>query len=611
MNKVTLQKITITKNFGYITLIFLVSILVCKFVIFKNGVLIVNDVDFHYARAMSTIRALNDHQLIPQLDPSAAKGFGYSWNLFYGPFPTYLIAALFLITKNIAISINLISYIGVFLIGLAMYRYISYRTKSREAGFVSSLLMITSTSVLVNLYYYTGYGSLYALFFAILSLYGLQIILDGDKNFKGVNLLAIGGFGMLLSHSLTCLIMLLYIVCLLLFNFKAFFEKIKYFIYVALLSFGLSAYFLLPFIEVKQLNIYNQFNSDFLGYFMWKNPLILNSLRFSWKSMLFPKTFNVTNFPNVLLGLSLILLLVFLGKKGKENQNVNLKVSRIIIFFLFGLSTFVLCSFWVDWTKMPSILWTIQYPSRIMFYVSGITFSVFIGLTYGKLTNKLSPYWHCGMLVILMIISIGISQFSIEAKDNLFRANFNQSGSIDKNYDINGQQNLKTAIGEFFPTSIGTKNKTLSAIIDENQNVFWMANQYIYPNLEKRRAEGYLDLEQNKSAIINNLTTSGMRSKVSFNIKKTDGIKRIELPKIYYPGYKAYNVWNGKKENLNVQASKGGYVQINLPKGTQGMIVSYFGLSSASLLGLIITFITIGIMVIIIFLQKYSIRKRV
>ncbi len=245
------------------------------------------------------------------------------------------------------------------------------------------------------------------------------------------------------------------------------------------------------------------------------------------------------------------------------------------------------------------------------FYVSGITFSVFIGLTYGKLTNKLSPYWHCGMLVILMIISIGISQFSIEAKDNLFRANFNQSGSIDKNYDINGQQNLKTAIGEFFPTSIGTKNKTLSAIIDENQNVFWMANQYIYPNLEKRRAEGYLDLEQNKSAIINNLTTSGMRSKVSFNIKKTDGIKRIELPKIYYPGYKAYNVWNGKKENLNVQASKGGYVQINLPKGTQGMIVSYFGLSSASLLGLIITFITIGIMVIIIFLQKYSIRKRV
>ena len=104
-----------------------------------------------------------------------------------------------------------------------------------------------------------------------------------------------------------------------------------------------------------------------------------------------------------------------------------------------------------------------------MFYVSGITFSVFIGLTYGKLTNKLSPYWHCGMLVILMIISIGISQFSIEAKDNLFRANFNQSGSIDKNYDINGQQNLKTAIGEFFPTSIGTKNKTLSAIIDENR----------------------------------------------------------------------------------------------------------------------------------------------
>ena len=611
MKKITLLKKTVIKNLGYITLITLVSILVCKFVLFRRGALVVNDVDFHYARAMSTIHALIDHQVIPQLDPSAVNGFGYSWNLFYGPLPTYLIAMFFGATKNIALSINLVSFIGVFLIGITMYLYINYRTKSKEAGLVASLLMITSTSVLVNLYYYTGYGSLYALFFAILALYGLQIILDKDKNLTGIILLAIGGFGMLLSHSLTCLIILMYIVVLLLFNFKSCLKKVKSFIYAALLSFGLSAYFLLPFIEVKRLNIYNQFNSDFLKYFMWKNSSILNSSRFSWQSMLFPKTFNVTNFPNILLGLSLILLLCILVKKGKENQNVSLKTSKIAIFFLFGLSTFVLCSFWIDWTKMPSVLWTIQYPSRIMFYVSGIAFSVFIGLSYGKLVKKMSPLWGNVILGVFIIISISISQFSIEAKGNLFRSNFDQLVMVDKNYNINGQQNLKTAIGEFFPTSIGTKDKTLSAIIGENQHVFWMVNQYIYPNLEKRRAEGYLNLDAKKPATIDNLITDNMRSKVSFDIKKTDEAKRIELPKIYYPGYKAYNEWNGRKEKLNVQASKGGYVQINLPKGTQGTIVSYFGLSPVSLLGLIITLVTIGIIVISVPLQKYPIRKRI
>ena len=94
-----LKKWTINSG-GYIFLIAIVAALVCKVTLFKSGVLIVNDVDFHYARAMSTIHALMDHQIVPQLDPTAVNGFGYSWNQFYGPLPTYFIAAVFFVTKN-------------------------------------------------------------------------------------------------------------------------------------------------------------------------------------------------------------------------------------------------------------------------------------------------------------------------------------------------------------------------------------------------------------------------------------------------------------------------------------------------------------------------------
>lgn len=605
-----LKKWTINSG-GYIFLIAIVAALVCKVTLFKSGVLIVNDVDFHYARAMSTIHALMDHQIVPQLDPTAVNGFGYSWNQFYGPLPTYFIAAVFFVTKNIGFSVNLVSFIAVFLIGWMMFRYINYRTQSKASALVASLMMMTSTSVLVNLYLFTGYGSLFALFFAIMALYGIQIILDEEQNFRGIMMLAVGGSGMLLSHSLTCFIMLVYIVLLLLWQVKSSFKKIKPFILAALLSFGLSAYFLLPFVELKRFNLYNQFNENFLHVFMWKNPGALNSSRLPFDKMLFPEDFGVTNFPTVLLFISLILCIGLLIKTKSNQQEKRLKNSQIIIFLLFGFSIFVLCSTWIDWKKMPSIFWTMQYTTRIVFYVSGIAFSIFIGLAYSRLTEVMPKVLTLVTTVILVGISLGLGQASIYSKHNIYTVNYNRLAGVDSNFSINGQERLKTAIGEFFPTAIGTQDKSLTAIIMEAKHAFWFSNEYIYPNLEKRKVKGYLDVDTKKQATIDNLTTSKFRSQITFDVKKTSKITRIELPKIYYPGYKAYSSLNSKKEKLLVQPSKNGYVQINLPKGTSGKIVTYYGLSRATVIGLLITGITIIMIIVWTLKQTYRRKKTV
>lgn len=174
-NKYTISDMT------NIVLIFVISLFICKLILFKSNALFDNDVDFHYARAMSAVHAILDHQFVPQLDPTAVKGFGYSWDLFYGPLPTYFIAGLFFICRDLAFSVNLTSVIAVFSIGLVMYRYIKYRTQSKGAALVSAVSMITSTSVLLNIYYYSGYGPLFAILFAILSLYGIQLIFDKEK----------------------------------------------------------------------------------------------------------------------------------------------------------------------------------------------------------------------------------------------------------------------------------------------------------------------------------------------------------------------------------------------------------------------------------------------
>ena len=143
------------QNIIYISIIILVSLFVSRYFIFQNNAMIENDVDFHYARVLSTIRGWIDHQFIPQLDPEGASNFGYSWNIFYGPLPTYFIAIVYFFIHNLALSINSLTVLVVCLIGVMMYKYIYYRTVSEKSSLVASIALITSTTILNNLYQYT------------------------------------------------------------------------------------------------------------------------------------------------------------------------------------------------------------------------------------------------------------------------------------------------------------------------------------------------------------------------------------------------------------------------------------------------------------------------
>lgn len=593
-----------------IVLIFVISLFICKLILFKSDALFDNDVDFHYARVMSTVHALMDHQFVPQLDPTAVKGFGYSWNLFYGPLPTYFIAGLFFICRDLAFSVNLISVIIVFCIGLMMYRYIKYRTQSQGAALVSAVSMITSTSVLLNIYQYSGYGPLFAMFFAILSLYGIQLIFDKEKNGLGVLLLGFGGSGMLLSHTLSCLVMVIYIILMLICHFKITLKRIKSFVLSAVLSLGLSAYFLLPFIELKNLNIYNLFNKSFVKVYMWKNPNSMNFGRVSFKQMFSLEQLNVASFPIVSLIISLVLfclicsLLVFKRIKKEESK----LLSDVFLFFLFSLSIFVLCSNWLDWHKLPGFLWTMQSPIRIMFYASGLLFSVYIGLTYSYVIRKTPRFITIILSIFLVVINVIFSQSLIDSPHNNFAKYFHNLKKIDTSYSIEGEQFLKTAIGEFFPTSIGTQEKSLSQIISEQDFAYYFSLGYIYPALDKRIQEGIVNTSDNQPTNFKVHEQKYSRSEFVFDVPKMVKTTDVEIPKIYYPGYKAYSYMNGKKVALQVVPSKRGFVQVNLPKEKAGRIIVYYGMSRATIIGISLTLLSIFIS--ICYLIKYRRDKK-
>ena len=66
-----------------------------------------DDYAFHVTRLQSASRAWSNGQILPQVDPDALGGFGYAYNLFYGPLITYVAAGLQAVVGLWPLAINL------------------------------------------------------------------------------------------------------------------------------------------------------------------------------------------------------------------------------------------------------------------------------------------------------------------------------------------------------------------------------------------------------------------------------------------------------------------------------------------------------------------------
>ncbi len=81
---------------------------------------------------------------------------------------------------------------------------------------------------------------------------------------------------------------------------------------------------------------------------------------------------------------------------------------------------------------------------------------------------------------------------------------------------------------------------------------------------------------------------------VDFAVENDEGVSEIELPMIWYPGYKAE--MDGEK--LDVKASdEYGMVLVTVPEGKSGEVKVYYGLSTMTGIGLAVSTVTAGLSV--------------
>lgn len=506
---------------SYIILI-LITLLICSPLI-KDGFINAHDSTAHFSRNYGTITGLKNGEFLSAIVPNFCGGFGYSWNLFYPPLSTYINAIFYLITSNYIIAMKLTIILSVILSSIFMFKFIQNLTKNRNIALIVSILYITSIYFITDIYMRLAIGEIMTYMFLPLLFYGLYNIFyeKGKKNY----LLTIGATGILLSHNISSLIVVIISMIFILIHWKKLFRNEnsiqiwKHLIINAVFIILIVLFFYVPLLQHKLATEYIAMTKNGMS----TRELVLNS------------TINLQQLA-LAQGITIIipLLLTPVCYKKITPDKRLLYLSTLILGIVIAFTS----TKWFLLSKVPDIFISIQFPWRMLLF-STFLLSIISGVNIYKC---IQDNFKILFIVFLIAITYSVSYIFIIVKFN-------------DNFDISYM--YKT---------------------DKIENIYAFSQQCTnYDYLPVKARTPYIQNRENTVVIlegnaeIKNEIKSG--NHMQFEIKSIEK-SYLELPYIYYLGYDIK--LNGQK--IEYQESEHGFISIIIEENEQGIInVKYTG----------------------------------
>lgn len=253
-----------------------------------------NDGIQHICRLIGTEQSIKEGQLIPVIMSNFCNEFGYSWNLFYSPVTAYLPLIFRIFTTSYEICMKLFVLAVSIGSGFAMYFFvkkflngykkdeqgnivkennkINNTTKNNKIGsnidnnkiemiaILASVLYILLPYRLNDIYLRMAVSELTSFMFLPIVFNGLYSIINlKEKSW----LLVVGGVGMLLTHSLLTIYVVLFCILYILINIKKLNKKT---FLTLLINAGiillLTAFYWIPLLQAKLSTDYEVFNQN-------------------------------------------------------------------------------------------------------------------------------------------------------------------------------------------------------------------------------------------------------------------------------------------------------------------------------------------------------------
>lgn len=496
-----------------------------------------HDLAFHLSR----ISAIKDNLKLGivggYIYPNYLGGYGYGNGLFYPDLFLYIPAFFSYLGLSVITSYKLLLLLISFCSVGAMYICVKGISKNKKSALISSFIYGFASYRLIDMFTRAALGETLAFVFAPIIIYGMYEIIYGD--YKKFYILTIGMSGLILSHLISTYLIGIVLVIMCLVNIKKLFKekkRILYLVLAALATVCLTAYFIFPMLEQMLSGKFIFNNLDETSKLL-ERSLPIWSIFIEFPYHVLRKLWIPTG-----IGIGFIVLIYYYFKNFKNyDKFTHFCFITAMIFLICATNIF-------PWNLFQNILSPIQFPWRF-YFISVLLLSVGSGLMLSKSTKDINK--RARVLFILFLIPV-ITISTV----NFFEKNIKEVGD----YEI--------SFGEYMPLSA-----------DKN---------YI---LERK------DVITTTYPLEHSFTRNGLELTINYN--NNQGNNSLELPLLYYKGYKAIS--NDKE--LNVYQTNNGLVGVDI-NDEEGTIYVYYGGTKIQKLSKIVSIITMIVFVIYLRLRK-------
>lgn len=540
-----------------------------------------DDYAFHTMRMQSSSKAWSNGQWVPQVDPDALNGFGYAYNLFYGPLVTYVTAGLQALWGVWPLAMNAALVLCLVGTGLTMCHAMLKISKNRALSVMVSVFYMAAPYVLNNLYSRMALGEVVAVVAAPILLLGLYQLLAGEKH--AARNIAISATILVLTHSLSAILFGLMGAMFVILNVDKLFnvKSIWRMVLGVIVALGLTAFFTLPMLEAKMEGNYGVFDAGYSEKYFGANAQSVNDHRL-WPQQLFgieyasrtnseglSGEFGVTLGVMAMVGLFGFL---FVRKSIEDGTELRFVTSLYIISLL---AIFVSLPI-INWQYMPEILLKVQFPWRFLM-IAALGLSVAGGYTVFALVRGLAKEKQAAVMVIASVMAVYFVMPTILPNPN---KHLDSVEEVAEDPVTLGWQ------AEYLPMQ-------LLCSPDNEEDLKQGYACGIHRSRELLAERGDAVEVMREGADILDVKRDGLNFEIE--VKNGDETAELELPVVWYPGYKAR--LNG--EDLEVTASEQyGLTLVKVPAGAEGVVTVWYGVSKATKLGVIISAVTAGLGVI-------------
>ena len=353
------------KDVKWILLIFFVTVIIL-FPLFYNDRLYGHDTIFHsgniiyLSKTISMANLLGDRIIKLNTNP-----FGYGTWLFYPKLPHLLGAYVYLVVKNVYLSMNIIYFVTTFLSGFIMF-YLSLKMfHNKRVAFLSSVIYLTYSYHICEIYIRDAYAENFM--FMVIPLVFLGLYELKDNNINNFYIFFILGYVIgMYSHLISMLFCTIFVILFLIYYRKVFFvrEKIEKFVISTIIVTCVSFPYIISILEHKIFGDYVVFTDDFFSKYYTKNHIV-PIYRFIENS----KT-AIPNYIFVYINYTVIILIVVttLFYFFKKNRKKYLDERKLFVFSFLILISFI-SSVWL-WEHLPDMFSSIQFPWRLVTFFS-------------------------------------------------------------------------------------------------------------------------------------------------------------------------------------------------------------------------------------------------